>query len=120
MTSTSPASLTHRTRWTPSQAQQHLAHLAESGLTVEAFCRQQGYSAMRIFYWRKRLRSVAADQRSPFIEITPSHQPTCVGQSHTDEMSERGIVVHLPNGARIPVDHGFDPRLLRAVVETLI
>lgn len=119
MTSTSPPSLTHRTRWTPSQAQQHLAHLAESGLTVDAFCRQQGYSAMRIYYWRKRLRATADGPRTPFIEIVPSHQPPRLREDRIHEKSERGIVVHLPNGARIPIDPGFDPRLLRAVVETL-
>ena len=74
---------------------------------------------MRIFYWRKRLRAAAAGPRSPFIEITPSHQPPCLREGRNNVMSERGIVVHLPNGARIPLNHGFDSGLLRAVVETL-
>lgn len=38
---------------------------AQSGLSVQAFCRQEGLNAWTFYGWRSRLRAGAAAQESP-------------------------------------------------------
>lgn len=87
--------------------------LARSGLTVEKWCEQNGTTPRQYGYWRKKLGG-AAKQRTPpgkwvavtIAEPAPSPTPPCV------------LTVRIA-GAEIPLQPGFDPALLRAVVEAL-
>ncbi len=44
--------------------QQRMATFRSSGLTVAAFCRQEGIAPARFYYWARRVRSAPADDRS--------------------------------------------------------
>lgn len=90
-----------------------------SGLSGAAYCRQQGMRPQRLHYWRERLGypiKVVAEARrttvssssvaSGFVEMVVGAPPT----------TDVDIVV---GGARIRIQPGFDPNLLRAVVATL-
>ena len=41
--------------------QQRMATFRSSGLTVAAFCRQEGIAPARFYYWARRVRSASTD-----------------------------------------------------------
>ena len=49
-------------QWTETQARAALAEFGASGESGAAFARRKGCSAQRIWYWKKRLASVAAPE----------------------------------------------------------
>jgi len=61
---------------------------AESGLSVERFCRRDSISVYVFREWRRRLGAAALPVKSRFVELTPG----------TDKESVR-VELQLPNGA---------------------
>ncbi|HEX4130917.1 MAG TPA: hypothetical protein VHZ24_12820 [Pirellulales bacterium] len=78
---------------------------AGSGLSIAAYCRDQGISQPSFFVWRRRLR-----QTPPFIEVKTLE---------SEKEDTVGIEIHLRGGRRLLVRRGFDPALLVEVVRTL-
>ncbi len=76
-----------------------------SGQSPAAFCRANGLSAWKLTYWR----SVAEAQSSAgsgFVQLESA-------------VHGCGLELRLRAGVRVAVEAGFDPVVLRAVVEAL-
>jgi hypothetical protein len=102
----------------------------KSGLTVRAFCEQEGVSEHRFFWWRRRLKqgkSPASQQArgsrkrenaiTAELKRRPSFLPVEIAGFSTEPSAHLEIVVDQP--PRIRVAPGFDAELLRQVVRAL-
>ena len=90
-----------------------------SGLSVDAFCKQQGLATSTFFNWARRFKTEAPSvmaQASPdaadFVELEAPLAPTTVAEAPPIELV-------LPSGLVLRVRHGFDRRVLKQVVEVL-
>lgn len=82
-----------------------------SGQTVEAFCRERDLTTSQFYTWGKRLRGSAPAR---FLEVqvaNPAARPMPAKRG--------GVEVRLAEGHYVLVEPGFDPELLRAVVNAL-
>ena len=90
-----------------------------SGLSVAAFCRDNGVVASSFFAWKRRLAASPtvtsaaspADAIPGFVEATVAGLP-----SSAERHSAASIQVRLRGGRRLLVRRGFDPQLLAEVV----
>ncbi len=87
--------------------------IARSGLTVEKWCENNGTTVRQYGYWRKKLGS-AAKQRTPPAQWVA----VAVAEPAPSPTPRSGLTVCIA-GADIPLQAGFDPSLLRAIVEAL-
>lgn len=107
-------------RWTAEQAEQALAALDRSGLTLTAFAIREGLEPQRLSRWRREL---AAATRPVFEEVIPSVTSPVVdeGMAAKAAPSERErFEVVLTSGRVVRVPASFDVGTLRrllAVVE---
>ena len=88
----------------------------ESGQSVAAFCRSRGLRKSQFYYWKKRLREVAAPQ---FVELQVA-KPT-LRMRHLNPAAGSTIEVRLSNGRSLMVAPEFDVShllALMAVVES--
>lgn len=91
---------------------QRLRRFGESGLTVAAFCREEGVSAPSFYHWRKRLaerdrQGVSAKRgRESFV-------PVRLATVLAPPQATPPVEIHLPNGVRVCVP-GDDLVALRA------
>jgi hypothetical protein len=79
----------------------------KSGLTVEAFCQQQGVSGWSFYQWRKRLAL---------------NEPVRFALVETRETSQQGrsvVELWLSNGDRLQIAPGADAATLRTVLAVL-
>jgi transposase-like protein len=72
--------LTQSRAWTREEAAQAVAACEASGMTTAAFARQQGATAGRLLYWRKRLREgeAASDARLLPVRVVEPGQARLV------------------------------------------
>jgi hypothetical protein len=117
---------------------QRLLDAAKSGSTVKVWCSRNGYTLDQYYYWNRRLREQDAQAASkspqsalrrgrPRIEraadrenntaapgqwllVEPSSEPMPVGIGH--------LTLRV-SGAEIDVHPGFNPTLLRSIVQAL-
>lgn len=75
-----------------------------SGQSPAAFCRASGVAAWKLAYWRSVTGRPSAT--SGFVRV----ESVAPGG---------GLELHLRDGLRIAIEAGFDPVVLRAVVEAL-
>ena len=75
-----------------------------SGQSLSAFCRASGVAAWKLAYWRSVTGRSSAG--SGFVQVEAA-------------AAGRGLELHLRGGLRIAIEAGFDPVVLRAVVEAL-
>ena len=75
------------------------------GLTYTQLATQSGIPASTLASWKRKLDREHEPRAAEFIELRP-----------TEPCS---IEVRLPNGAAIAVQRGFDPELLRQLVQAL-
>ena len=92
-----------RTHW-----QAIIEKQAASGMSIAAFCRDARIKPPYFHTWRRRLRE---QQPCPggFLELIPGRLTGVAS----------GVRIRLGAKLAIEVERGFDPRTLRAVVETL-
>ena len=76
-----------------------------SGQSPAAFCRARGIAAWKLTYWRS-VSDARPSVGSGFVELERA-------------APSRGLELHLRDGLRIAIEAGFDPVVLRAVVEAL-
>ena len=100
---------THKKRhWTEDDARQVLARGEREGKSITALAREQGVSAQKLYWWKKRLRGEAPSPSS-FVEV-----------SIRAPRQAQPFAVQTRNGRSVAVWPGFDAaelaRLL-AVVE---
>lgn len=83
-----------------------------SGLSVEAFAEKHGVVARTLTWWRWKLRQTPQPRQAPmpaFVELTMAAPAP-----------KAELVLRLERiGVEVTVQNGFDPKLLRAVVEAL-
>jgi len=87
--------------------------MACSGLTVEKWCQRHGTTPRQYGYWRKKL-GAAAKLRTPpakWVAVTVAETPPAPPPPSS-------LTLRIA-GAEIPLQPGFDPALLRAIVEAL-
>ena len=92
-------------RLSASEAAAALATWQASGVSLRAYCRRRGWNPERLRYWQRR-SDPATRPPSGFVEVRPDGR-------------DGHLEISMANGARIQVCTGFDPTLLRAVVEAL-
>ncbi len=99
-------------RWTERDAQQALRAWRASGLSLAAWCRQQGLGYERVRRWRSQLASGRRRPQTPAllpVDVIESERPAEVP----------GFELELPRGWRLHVPSAFDEasllRLLRVV-----
>ena len=106
------AAAAEKAYWRADDARVVLAALAQSGLTVAAFCRKHELSHKRVLRWRGVLAtqsSIAVD----FLRVDVVEDKGANGGSGQD------VEVVLGNGRRIAVRQGFDAALLAEVAQTV-
>ena len=91
---------------------------AVSGLSVEAWCRQQQISVSVFYGWRKQLQDqsqlVASGPEQPrFVEVIAQRLPIS-----EPVRANAALVIDLGH-TRIEVPAGFDPATLRVVLKSL-
>lgn len=74
-----------------------------SGLSVEAFCRNEGFSTPTFYNWRRKL---GAKEVVPVAEVVQVEVPS----------SESTIELQLPNGSLVRVPESISERTLRSVL----
>jgi len=80
---------------------------ADSGLSVTAFCRQQGIAPSLVYRWRQRLRvAPATSPQDPFVELHPV----------PDRPSGSGVAVVTDSGWRLELEPGFDAATLERIL----
>lgn len=84
----------------------------ESGLTLQAWCDREGVSKEHMKYWMYK-RKAARQTRRPSATFVPVHVEST---ARSADLSPIWVQV---GEVRVGVAAGFDPRLLRDVVEAL-
>ena len=101
-----------------SQWQELLTRQAESGLSVRAFCEQEGISENSLYFWRrelpkrKRRKSQVARKRSETTAALEFIPVRVNGHSANMELMH-------PLGYQIRFDGSVDPVMLRQVLDIL-
>jgi hypothetical protein len=90
--------------------QQRFLRFETSRLTINEFCRQEGFSPQSFFLWRKRL--VKAGGWKPSVAEPPA------GFRPVRLLAASGVDVRLPGGTQLVVPTS-DADSLRLVIETL-
>lgn len=95
---------THRT---PEQWQDHLHHQKESGLTIAAYCQQQGLAVSNFYSWRKKsLRAdsdstnKAQEHSAAWVAVTP--EPTIIDSTPPTDAST-DITLTLPGNIQLTI-----------------
>ena len=90
------SALTHE--WT-----EKLADWSSSGLSIAAWCRQNGAGYHQFLYWRKRLGTRSPDGSGRFVALRV-HQPSL-------RLECNGMIIH--------IEHDFDRDLLSDLLTAL-
>jgi hypothetical protein len=93
--------------WTPDDAKRIFDEWRRGGDSLAAFGRQRGYSAARLYWWRKRLATEPADLTA--LSLVPA-----VVTSATASL----VTIRLPNGIGIEAA-SVTPAWIAAVVAEL-
>jgi len=93
----------------------HISALADSGLSVGAYCRQHGLPAHGFYWWRRELARRDAEQPSPpatFVPVTvAARTPASTGKGR--------IEIILPGDRRVRVVGSMDRQMLADVLAVL-
>jgi hypothetical protein len=92
---------------------ERLQDFAESEMTVQAWCNFNRVSLHQYYYWRRRLNT---DKTNPAVK--GRWMAVSVVDTLPNPTAPSGITLHIA-GAQIQVTAGFDPSILRAVVQAL-
>jgi len=97
-----------RKKYSPAEQRRFLDDIRDSGESLEVVARRFGISKSTAYKWHKLAKgSHASSKASPkpkFARLVPASRPA--------------IVVEI-GGARVHVEAGFDPELLRSLVAAL-
>ena len=90
---------------------QRIARQRRSGLSVAAFCRQEGCSQQSFYAWTRRLREV---ERAPLRSslFVPLELPVA--------LAARGVRIELPRGVTMTLPPDASGDVLAAIVQAVI
>ena len=91
--------------------QRIIAEQEASGMTARAFCLDRYINPSRFYHWRLRLRE-HHDNGSGFLQLFPTGPAQSPG-------GHPGIRIYLYPSPCIEVSRGFDPSILKSVIDTL-
>jgi transposase-like protein len=96
--------------WVPDDARRVLDECSRGGTTLAEFARRHGYSAKRLYWWRRRLATEPAELTA--LSLVPA--------TVTDRAvaAAAAITIRLPNGIGIEAP-GATPAWIAAVVAEL-
>ncbi len=86
--------------------QGHVEEWRRSGLKASAYCAANGLNAGQFWYWRRTLSPDTQEKGDGFVEVTGDNRG-------------HATITLMIRGATISVCEGFDPSLLREVVDCL-
>lgn len=102
-----------RRRWTAKEAKKVLEAQVESGLTVNGFAVREGFSARRLYRWRRQLGASVA--RPPaFEEIEPSKGVALVGEPALPAGNR--FEIEMRSGVIVRVSESFNAEALRRLL----
>jgi transposase-like protein len=84
-----------------------IADYRASGLTMAAWCHAHSFSIEQLKYWIRKMKTTSPSPR--FVPLTTTTD---------EESSVSSLIVHIGK-ARIELRAGFNPQLLREVVQAL-
>ena len=93
--------------------QQHIEGWETSGLTQVIYCQQHDISLASFGYWRTRLKRMQPDNIGR--EIETRFLPVQLLSSQHDPL----LTLRTPQNVSIDVSGGFDPQLLKEVLQVL-
>jgi len=93
--------------------QQHIEGWKTSGLTQGIYCQQNAISLASFGYWRTRLKRVPPDKNGG--EIEARFLPVQLMSTRHDPL----LTLRTPQNLSIDVSRGFDPQLLKEVLQVL-
>jgi hypothetical protein len=96
----------------------------ESGLSVKAFCVNEGIAESTFYYWSKKMRkngSAKQDFIPLVVKSTPTHLNDSVPEGHPSVQDSRSIddvllEVVYPNGTMLRIKKDLDLARLRALI----
>jgi hypothetical protein len=91
---------------------------AESGLSVRAFCRQEGVSENSLYFWRRELPKRQRQSRQAARRETEA-APRDFIPLHVGNGSAATMELLHPLGYQIRVDGRLDPVMLRQLLDVL-
>jgi hypothetical protein len=94
--------------------QEHIEGWETSGLTQGVYCQQHAISLASFGYWRTRLKRMQPDKNG--CEIEARFLPVQLMPSQHDPL----LTLRTPQNVSIDVAGGFDPQLLKEVLQVLV
>ena len=94
--------------------QQHIEGWETSGLTQGFYCQQHAISLASFGYWRTRLKRMQPDKNGR--EIETRFLPVQLMSTRHDPL----LTLRTPQNVSIDVSAGFDPQLLKKVLQVLV
>lgn len=83
--------------WSEDEARRKLAAQERSGLSLAAWCDQEGVSPQRIYYWRDRLRTSSPTVSRPhFVELAVRPTAAAAPSGVIELVWPSGHVVRVP------------------------
>lgn len=104
--------LAAKSRWRPEDARDLLDQHRGSGLSIAGFADQHGLDVKRLYWWRKRLKTVPARTAPASVRFLPVSVLPAAGSAGSLDVELRG-------GRRIRVTGEFEAGLLARLVLTL-
>lgn len=97
-------------QWTEVEARGVLESWRRSGLSIERFAKQRGFTPQRLYWWKKKI--VLAAQHEEPAKLVPVH---------VKQEAKRGepVTVLLRTGHVLKVAHNFDEHAFARVVALL-
>jgi transposase len=100
----------------------------EPGASVALVARAHGVNANQVFKWRRALKrgelsepAAALTSLLPVVVTAPGEAVSATGAADAKEASVPGGSIHIefPGRAKVSVERGADPSLLRSILESL-
>jgi len=98
----------------------HIDACRASGLQVTEYCKKNSLATRRYYYWKLRVeRSTHMETKCEPSKSRASSQWLCVEPTADAVPSSPDCLIVRISGAEIDVHSGFNPTLLRSVVQAL-
>ena len=92
---------------------ERLEDYAQSEMTVQEWCDYNSVTPYQYYYWRRRLAALAAQNAG-----SAGWQAVNIVDTVSPPTTKPGLSVRIA-GTEVQVEPGFDPNLLRAIVQAL-